>query len=80
MTPHDGGRPPPTPPRARLGTLRSASLEDARAELGVDGSSDGDAVRRAYLRALKLHKPGRDPEGFQRVREAYDLLRERRGM
>lgn len=51
------------------------TLAEARAELGVDGSSDGDAVRRAYLRALKQHKPERDPEGFQRVREAYDLLR-----
>ncbi|MBN4059279.1 hypothetical protein JYT22_01345, partial [Endomicrobium sp. AH-315-J14] len=30
-------------------------------------------MRRAYLRAVKKHKPERDPEGFKRVREAYEV-------
>jgi hypothetical protein len=33
-----------------------------------------DELRRAYLRAVKAHSPERDPEGFQRVRAAYELL------
>lgn len=37
--------------------------------------ADSAAVRAAYLRAVKAHPPERDPDGFQRVREAYELLR-----
>ena len=35
-----------------------------------------DAVRKAYVALIKVHKPERDPEGFQRVRQAYDLAKE----
>lgn len=35
---------------------------------------DAGQLRRAYLRAIKKHKPERDPEGFRRVRDAYELL------
>ncbi|MGE3545189.1 MAG: hypothetical protein AB7L28_14730, partial [Kofleriaceae bacterium] len=35
-----------------------------------------DQVRRAYMRRLRLHPPERDPEGFTRLREAYELVRE----
>ncbi len=49
-------------------------LEDARAQLGVDSTTDARALRRAYLRALKLHPPERDPEGFRRVRDAFEVL------
>ncbi|MBK7400073.1 MAG: hypothetical protein IPJ34_28430 [Myxococcales bacterium] len=31
-------------------------------------------MRRAYLRAVRRHPAERDPEGFQRVRAAYELL------
>jgi len=38
-------------------------------------------VKSAYARLIKLHRPDTDPEGFQRVREAYEiglsLLRQR---
>lgn len=35
-----------------------------------------DAVRKAYVALIKVHKPERDPEGFQRVRQAYDQAKE----
>ena len=35
-----------------------------------------DRVRRAYLRKVREHPPERDPDGFQRVRAAFDLLRD----
>lgn len=50
--------------------------EDARALLGVDAAATHGQLRRAYLRAVKKHKPERDPDGFKAVREAYELLGE----
>jgi len=50
-------------------------VQEARALLGVEPDADPKTVRRAYLRAVKKHKPERDPDGFQRVREAYELLK-----
>ncbi len=50
-------------------------LPEARELLGVDAGTDAKSIKRAYLRAVKRHKPERDPEGFQRVREAYQLCR-----
>ena len=48
--------------------------EQALAELGVPGHADADTVRRAYLRGLKTRKPEVDPEGFKRLREAFELI------
>jgi len=50
-------------------------FEEAFAELGLKPPTSADALRRAYLKAVRAHSPERDPEGFQRVRKAYDLLR-----
>ncbi len=49
------------------------TLEEARALLAVDRAAPKDTVRRAYLRLLKKHKPERDPDGFERLRRAYEL-------
>lgn len=47
--------------------------------LGVDReSADDDAVQAAYLAELRQHPPERDPDGFQRLRGAYEQLRTRR--
>src|SRR5262249_47568615 len=53
------------------------TLDDALELLGVEGESDLATLRRAYLRAVRAHPPQRDPEGFQLVREAWELLQRR---
>src|SRR5438876_5370374 len=55
---------------------RGVNLQEARARLGLpaEGSLDKRALRAAYLQAVKRHKPEADPEGFQQVRSAYELL------
>lgn len=44
--------------------------------LGVEETADDEAVRAAYLRALRRCPPDRDPEGFRRIREAYEAVRD----
>jgi len=53
-------------------------IDEALELLGVTREDDDDRVRRAYLKAVRRHPPERDPEGFQRVREAYELAKSRR--
>ncbi|HYP98052.1 MAG TPA: J domain-containing protein [Polyangiaceae bacterium] len=53
---------------------------EALLALGVGGKSEwetlsADALKRAYLKKVRAHPPERDPEGFRRVREAYEFLR-----
>jgi hypothetical protein len=51
---------------------------EAKRLLGLDDDDEPtrDRVRRAYMRKLREHPPERDPEGFQRLRQAYELLDE----
>ena len=44
-------------------------------ELGLPGPSDLEAVKHAYAERLKTTHPEEDPEGFQRLHEAYQLAR-----
>lgn len=50
------------------------TVHDARELLGVSADASRAETRRAYLRAIKSAKPDVDPDGFKRIREAYDLL------
>lgn len=55
----------------------TAPFEEARAALGIDAAEvDAAAVKRAYRRALAEHPPDTDPDGFRRIRDAYELLRD----
>lgn len=50
-------------------------LEEAQKLLQLDSSApDASSLRRAYRTALREHPPDRDPEGFRRIRAAYELL------
>ena len=46
------------------------------AALGLDETADDEAVRAAYLAAVRKSPPDRDPEGFRRIREAYEVLQD----
>jgi hypothetical protein len=53
------------------------TLDEALSELGLDRDAGADQARRAYLRLLKVRKPETDPQGFMRLREAYELAKGR---
>ncbi|MHB8301764.1 MAG: J domain-containing protein [Acidobacteriaceae bacterium] len=46
--------------------------------LGVGLEADDEQIRAAYLGKLKEFPPDRSPVEFERVRDAYELLRDRR--
>ena len=49
---------------------------DPFAVLGLEETADDEAVRAAYLRALRASPPDRAPEGFRRIRAVYEALRD----
>jgi curved DNA-binding protein CbpA len=51
---------------------------DAKELLGVTSSAGEDEIRAAYLRKVKEHPPDRSPEQFEKVRDAYETLRDPR--
>lgn len=44
--------------------------------LGVPRNASAAEVRRAWIEGVRRHPPDRDPEGFQRLREAHDRLKD----
>jgi len=48
------------------------------AVLGVCPEADDEQIRAAYLAKLKQFPPDRAPVEFEQVRDAYELLRDRR--
>jgi curved DNA-binding protein CbpA len=49
---------------------------DPFAVLGLEETADDEAVRAAYVQALRTSPPDRDPEGLRRIRAAYEALRD----
>lgn len=54
------------------------SLEQAAGILGVPAGAGEGELRAAYVREIRLHPPDTDAKGFERVRDAYALLRDPR--
>ena len=46
--------------------------------LGVGPDAGEEEIRAAYVRKVKEHPPDRSPEEFERIRDAYDSLRDPR--
>lgn len=46
------------------------------AVLGLQPDADDEAIRRRYLELVRDHSPDRDPDGFTRIRAAYESLKD----
>ena len=52
--------------------------EDPRQVLGISAEAGDEEIRAAYLRKVKEYPPDRAPQQFERVRDAYETLRDPR--
>jgi DnaJ-domain-containing protein 1 len=52
--------------------------EDPRKTLGVSVDADEEEIRVAYLKKIKEYPPDRLPVEFERIRDAYQTLRDPR--
>ena len=52
--------------------------DDPREVLGISPEAGDEEIRAAYLRKVKEHPPDRAPREFEKVRDAYDALRDPR--
>ncbi len=50
------------------------SSHDLYSVLGVSEDAEPQDIKRAYYALVRLHPPEKDPEGFRRIKEAYDTL------
>lgn len=46
--------------------------------LGVEPGADEDTIKRAYLKLVRQYSPEEDPEMFQKIRTAYEQLKEKK--
>jgi curved DNA-binding protein CbpA len=53
-------------------------IPDPYAVLGLEPGAEDEPIRTAYLAKLKQFPPDRSPEEFERIRDAYEVLRDRR--
>ena len=51
---------------------------DAIEVLGLPENAGDEDIRAAYLRKVKEHPPDRSPEEFEKIRDAYETLRDPR--
>jgi len=50
--------------------------EDPKSILGVSADAGEEEIRNAYLKKIRQYPPDRAPEEFERVRDAYETLRD----
>lgn len=46
--------------------------------LGVSEMADDEAIKKAYLTKVKQHPPDLDPDRFQRIRAAFETIRDKK--
>jgi len=51
------------------------TFDDPYAALGLTQQATMLDIKKAYFTLVREHPPERDPEGFRRIRAAYDALR-----
>jgi DnaJ-class molecular chaperone len=56
--------------------MPSITAQQAADMLGVTLPASDEAIRAAYTDRIRRHPPDRDPELFEQIRDAYDLLRD----
>ncbi len=44
--------------------------------LGLKAGAGDQEIRNAYLLKIKEHPPDKDPETFERIRDAYEMLKD----
>jgi curved DNA-binding protein CbpA len=52
--------------------------DDPRTVLGIPPEAGDEEIRAAYLRKVKEYPPDRAPREFEKVRDAYETLRDPR--
>ena len=60
------------------GEHRERPSDDPRQVLGVSLEASDEEIRRAYLEKVQEHPPDRAPAEFERIRDAYETLRDPR--
>ena len=58
--------------------LTAESWQQARSVLEVSEDAGEAELHAAYLAKVRQHSPDRDPEMFERIRDAYEQLRDPR--
>jgi curved DNA-binding protein CbpA len=53
-------------------------MTDPREVLGILPNASEEEIRAAYLSRVKEHPPERSPEEFEKIRDAYETLRDPR--
>jgi curved DNA-binding protein CbpA len=55
--------------------MNLTALESPYKILGVERTASQSEIKQAYFALVREHPPERDPEGFKRIRAAYEKLR-----
>jgi DnaJ-class molecular chaperone len=53
-------------------------MSDPREILGIPLNATEEEIRVAYLRKVKEHPPDQSPQEFEKIRDAYEALRDPR--